>query len=212
MAPEPEAAGSSPAWRTATIRLAASRTCAAPWRETALPGHPQPCAGRSSGCATRSLEDLREVGADAATYIAHLDRSLRSRVFPLPEPRTQSLTDTLKAVRRHAKAVAREDSRLRRLRDQVGFGAYIEKFTAARRLNRRIIFHMGPTNSGKTYAALEMLRRPRPAPTSRRCGSWRWRTTRPCASAACAPAWSPARRCWASPTRPTPRAPSRPPT
>jgi ATP-dependent RNA helicase SUPV3L1/SUV3 len=27
----------------------------------------------------------------------------------------------------------------------------------ARRLNRRIVFHMGPTNSGKTYAALEVL-------------------------------------------------------
>ncbi len=53
--------------------------------------------------------------------------------------------------------MASEGSRLRRLRDQVGFGAYIERFAAARRLNRRILFHMGPTNSGKTYAALQML-------------------------------------------------------
>ena len=53
--------------------------------------------------------------------------------------------------------MAREGSRLRRLRDQVGFGAYIERFTAARRLNRTILFHMGPTNSGKTYAALQHL-------------------------------------------------------
>jgi ATP-dependent RNA helicase SUPV3L1/SUV3 len=53
--------------------------------------------------------------------------------------------------------VARQDSRLRRLQDRVGFGAYIEKFTAARRLDRRIVFHMGPTNSGKTYAALKAL-------------------------------------------------------
>ena len=103
-------------------------------------------------------EDLREVGADAVTYIDHLDRSLRSRAFLLSPNLNQSLTDTLKGVRARARTVAREDSRLRRLRDQVGFGAYIEKFTAARGLGRRIIFHMGPTNSGKTYAALEMLR------------------------------------------------------
>jgi ATP-dependent RNA helicase SUPV3L1/SUV3 len=54
--------------------------------------------------------------------------------------------------------VARENSRSRRLRDQVGFGAYVEKFAAARQLGRRIIFHMGPTNSGKTYQAIERLR------------------------------------------------------
>ena len=101
--------------------------------------------------------DLREVGADAAAYIAHMDRSLRSRVFTYGPKLARGLNDTLTPVRRHAKAVAREGSRLRRLRDQVGFGAYIERFTAARRLNRTILFHMGPTNSGKTYAALQHL-------------------------------------------------------
>ncbi|KST60960.1 helicase [Methylobacterium sp. GXS13] len=103
------------------------------------------------------LQDLREVGADAPAYIAHLDRSLRSRVFTFGPKLARALNDTLTPVRRHAKAVASEGSRLRRLRDQVGFGAYIERFSAARRLNRRILFHMGPTNSGKTYAALQML-------------------------------------------------------
>ncbi|MDP4006443.1 helicase-related protein [Methylobacterium sp. NEAU K] len=103
------------------------------------------------------LQDLREVGADAAAYLAHMDRSLRSRVFTDGPKLPRSLTDTLTPVRRRAKAVASEGSRLRRLRDQVGFGAYIERFCAARRLNRRILFHMGPTNSGKTYAALQAL-------------------------------------------------------
>ncbi|WP_132256172.1 helicase-related protein [Methylobacterium segetis] len=101
--------------------------------------------------------DLVEVGADASAYIAHLDRSLRSRQFDLDENLDRSLSGTLAPVRKRAKAVAREDSRLRRLRDRVGFGAYIETFTAARRMNRRILFHMGPTNSGKTYAALKAL-------------------------------------------------------
>lgn len=103
------------------------------------------------------LADLREVGADAAAYLEHMDRSLRSRPFSLGPRLARSLADALTPVRQRAKAVAREGSRLRRLRDQVGFGAYIEKFAAARRLNRRILFHMGPTNSGKTYAALQAL-------------------------------------------------------
>ncbi len=103
-------------------------------------------------------DDLREVGADAATYIEQMDRSLRSRPFTHSPNLTQALGDTLRTVRQRARAMAAEDSGLRRLRDQVGFGAYIEKFTAARRLGRRIVFHMGPTNSGKTYAALEKLR------------------------------------------------------
>ncbi len=102
-------------------------------------------------------DDLHDTGADAPTYIAHLDRSLRSRVFkPLPNL-ARALSDTLKTVRARAKVVAREESGRRRLRDRVGFGSYIDKFIPARRLNRRIVFHMGPTNSGKTYAALEAL-------------------------------------------------------
>ncbi|MBD8908320.1 helicase-related protein [Methylorubrum zatmanii] len=103
------------------------------------------------------LADLREVGADAAAYLDHMDRSLRSRQFRFGPRLARSLSDALTPVRQRAKAVAREGSRLRRLRDQVGFGAYIEKFSVARRLNRRILFHMGPTNSGKTYAALQIL-------------------------------------------------------
>lgn len=103
------------------------------------------------------LADLREVGADAGSYLEHMDRSLRSRPFSLNPRLARALTDALTPVRQRAKAVAREGSRLRRLRDQVGFGAYIEKFAAARRLNRRIVFHMGPTNSGKTYMALQAL-------------------------------------------------------
>lgn len=102
-------------------------------------------------------DDLHEIGADAPTYIAHLDRSLRARVFTPSPNLAHAIGDTLKTVRARAKVVAREESGRRRLRDRVGFGGYIDKFVPARRLNRRIVFHMGPTNSGKTYAALEAL-------------------------------------------------------
>jgi ATP-dependent RNA helicase SUPV3L1/SUV3 len=102
--------------------------------------------------------DLREVGGDAVTYIETLDRSLRSRQFAFRPNLQRSMGDTIKSLRGRAKVVARENSRSRRLRDQIGFGAYVEKFTAARQLSRRIVFHMGPTNSGKTHQAIERLR------------------------------------------------------
>ncbi|GJE59020.1 helicase-related protein [Methylobacterium trifolii] len=102
-------------------------------------------------------DDLHAIGADAPTYIAHLDRSLRARVFTTSPNLAHAIGETLKTVRTRAKVVAREESGRRRLRDRVGFGGYIDKFVPARRLNRQIVFHMGPTNSGKTYAALEAL-------------------------------------------------------
>jgi ATP-dependent RNA helicase SUPV3L1/SUV3 len=102
--------------------------------------------------------DLREVGGDAVTYIETLDRSLRSRQFAFRPNLQRSMGDTIKSLRGRAKVVARENSRSRRLRDQIGFGAYVEKFMTARQLSRRIVFHMGPTNSGKTHQAIERLR------------------------------------------------------
>ncbi len=156
IAPDPEAAEilarmaarNDPAHRQEALRAAVAQTALQAIRALHKP---------VDGLRAQILVDLREVGADAAAYIAHMDRSLRSRVFTYGPKLARALNDTLTPVRRHAKAVAREGSRLRRLRDQVGFGAYIERFTAARRLNRKILFHMGPTNSGKTYAALQHL-------------------------------------------------------
>lgn len=135
------------------------------WRVEELRAAVTQLATRITGELRRPVErlreqirlDLREVGADASAYIAQLDRSLRSRPFPFDADLGSSLFHTLTPVRKRARTVARQNSRLRRLQDRVGFGAYIEKFTAARRLNRRIRFHMGPTNSGKTYAALTAL-------------------------------------------------------
>ncbi|MBM0207144.1 hypothetical protein JNW90_32220, partial [Micromonospora sp. STR1s_5] len=106
---------------------------------------------------TQVSADLRELGGDAASYVEDLDGWLRSRQFADGPNLNRSLSEALKAGRGRAKTRARQNSQLRRLRDQVGFGTYVEKFAAARRLNRRIIFHMGPTNSGKTFAALDVL-------------------------------------------------------
>ena len=135
------------------------------WRLDELRAAVAQLSARTTGDLRRIVErlrdqirlDLREVGADASAYIAQLDRSLRSRPFAVTEDLGGTLFQTLTPVRKRARTVARQDSRLRRLQDRVGFGAYIEKFAPARRLGRRIVFHMGPTNSGKTYAALAHL-------------------------------------------------------
>lgn len=142
------AARNDPARRLDELRAAVAETAAETTRALRKP---------IDRLRSQILADLREVGADAAAYLDHMDRSLRSRQFRFGPRLARSLSDALTPVRQRAKAVAREGSRLRRLRDQVGFGAYIEKFSVARRLNRRILFHMGPTNSGKTYAALQIL-------------------------------------------------------
>ncbi|WP_375462531.1 helicase-related protein [uncultured Methylobacterium sp.] len=135
------------------------------WRRDALRTALGETAARTDASLNRVVARLREqvrddllaLGADAPTYVAHLDRSLRARTFSPAPNLAHAITDALKAVRTRAKVVAREESGRRRLRDRAGFGAYIEKFVPARRLNRRIVFHMGPTNSGKTYAALRAL-------------------------------------------------------
>ncbi|SFH10117.1 helicase-related protein [Methylobacterium gossipiicola] len=135
------------------------------WRLDALRARVLQTAGRLRGSLNRTIlrlrdqirADMTEAGADAVTYIAHLDRSLRSRVFADGPDAAATILDTLKAVRARGRVVAQEASGTRRLRDRAGFGSYIDKFAAARRLNRRIVFHMGPTNSGKTYAAVEAL-------------------------------------------------------
>ncbi|MCJ2028522.1 helicase [Methylobacterium sp. J-043] len=142
------AARNDPTRRLEELRAAVAETAVQTTRDLRKP---------TDRLRSQILVDLREVGADAAAYLEHMDRSLRSRPFNFGPRLARSLADALAPVRQRAKAVAREGSRLRRLRDQVGFGAYIEKFAVARRLNRRILFHMGPTNSGKTYAALKAL-------------------------------------------------------
>ncbi|MGU3538064.1 helicase-related protein [Methylobacterium sp. A54F] len=145
---EEMALGNDPARRLGDLRAALAATAAQ---------HEGPLRRTVARLRDQIRDDLHETGADAPTYIAHLDRSLRSRIFTPSPNLAHAIGDTLKTVRTRAKVVAHEEAGRRRLRDRVGFGGYIDKFVPARRLNRRIVFHMGPTNSGKTYAALEAL-------------------------------------------------------
>lgn len=50
------------------------------------------------------------------------------------------------------------------------------EFAEVRELRRHFIFHIGPTNSGKTFQALERLKEPPAASTLDPCVFWRWRS------------------------------------
>ena len=99
--------------------------------------------------------DLAEVGSGAASYAEHMDHALRSRQYGFSPDLVRTLPDKFKELRTRAKKLACQDAGIRNLRERVGFGTYIDKFRPARGMTRQIIFHMGPTNSGKTHAALE---------------------------------------------------------
>ncbi|HEY8381004.1 MAG TPA: helicase-related protein [Microvirga sp.] len=101
--------------------------------------------------------DLAEVGSGAASYAEHMDHALRSRQYEFSLDLVRALPNRFKELRARAKKLASRDAGIRNLRERVGFGTYIDKFRIARSMTRRIIFHMGPTNSGKTHAALESL-------------------------------------------------------
>ncbi len=113
-----------------------------------------PALDRMRGDVSR---DLREAGADAGSYAAYLSEALASRLYGPGEDLANGLHARLAPLRGRAMAEARGDSRMRRLRDVAGFGGYMDRFAAARAMGRRIVFHMGPTNSGKTYGALQAL-------------------------------------------------------
>ncbi|MGQ9368521.1 helicase-related protein [Azospirillum sp. ST 5-10] len=72
-------------------------------------------------------------------------------------PRLQALLDALEEA--FSTAVARAGLRVRRskLEEASGLGVYLDGFAAARAMVRRLRLFVGPTNSGKTHAAMDRL-------------------------------------------------------
>ena len=108
---EEMALGNDPAWRLDDLRGALAETAA---------GFARTLHRTVARLRDQIRDDLHEIGADAPTYIAHLDRSLRARVFTPSPNLAHAILDTLKTVRTRAKVVAREESGRRRLRDRSG--------------------------------------------------------------------------------------------
>ena len=97
--------------------------------------------------------DLEE--DEIETVIAHavIDTIMQKEILEIPYK-------TLKTINRHfARQIEglklkkqREELLARTIRD------FKNLFPLAREMNRKLIFHVGPTNSGKTYAAMERLK------------------------------------------------------
>ncbi|AWK88851.1 helicase-related protein [Azospirillum thermophilum] len=72
-------------------------------------------------------------------------------------PRLQTLLDALEEAFSTAAARAGLKVRRERLEDASGLGVYLDSFATARAMLRRLRLFVGPTNSGKTHAAMDRL-------------------------------------------------------
>lgn len=88
---------------------------------------------------------------------AFLDELARAASFGGRIPRLQNLLDALEET--FAVAAAKAGVRVRRekLEDASGLGVYLDGFPAARAMIRKLRLFVGPTNSGKTHAAMDRL-------------------------------------------------------
>ena len=114
--------------------------------------------------AVASLQQDLEVAREDLTK---LDIAVLSLHFPLPIPDYQL---AVQALEKHREAICHELAQLiyKREADLIEQFQLLDSktdltkpwdwFGSARRLRRKIIFHSGPTNSGKTYRALERLK------------------------------------------------------
>lgn len=72
-------------------------------------------------------------------------------------PRLQTLLDALEEGFSIAAARAGMKVRREKLEDASGLGVYLDSFATARAMVRKLRLFVGPTNSGKTYGAMERL-------------------------------------------------------
>ncbi|MFD1627112.1 helicase-related protein [Azospirillum griseum] len=72
-------------------------------------------------------------------------------------PRLQTLLDALEESFASATARAGLKVRRQRLESASGMGVYLDSFTTARSMVRKLRLFVGPTNSGKTHAAMDRL-------------------------------------------------------
>ncbi|WP_207456481.1 helicase-related protein [Azospirillum sp. SYSU D00513] len=72
-------------------------------------------------------------------------------------PRVQTLLDALEEAFNSAAARAGMKVRRARLENASGLGVYLDSFATARAMVRKLRLFVGPTNSGKTHAAMDRL-------------------------------------------------------
>ncbi|NYZ15401.1 helicase [Azospirillum sp. RWY-5-1] len=88
---------------------------------------------------------------------AFADELVRAAAFGGRIPRLQTLLDALEEAFSTAAARAGLKVRRERLETASGLGVYLDGFASARAMVRKLRLFVGPTNSGKTHAAMDRL-------------------------------------------------------
>jgi ATP-dependent RNA helicase SUPV3L1/SUV3 len=100
--------------------------------------------------ATRIAERADDAGLDAMSFLSTLEENISS------EPVGQ-LFDRIEQRLEHAIERQQEERHAALTRESINLAEYPASFELARRLPRRFIALLGPTNSGKTHQAMEAL-------------------------------------------------------
>jgi ATP-dependent RNA helicase SUPV3L1/SUV3 len=113
----------------------------------------------------RELEQLVEECAKAAAILELGDEELHARVYEFLIPQLhEGLMISQKSVRRvlHRFSDSIHQALLKRQRQQLlarTIRDFKNLFPLARELRRKLVLHIGPTNSGKTYTAMQALKK-----------------------------------------------------
>lgn len=105
----------------------------------------------------RSMAERAEMIGTAWKATAFADDLTRVIGFGGRIPRLQTLLDAMEEAFSTAAARAGHKLRRDRLETASGLGVYLDGFTTARSMVRKLRLFVGPTNSGKTYAAMNRL-------------------------------------------------------
>jgi ATP-dependent RNA helicase SUPV3L1/SUV3 len=105
----------------------------------------------------RSMQQRADAIGPAWKAGGFADDMARAAGFGGRVPRLQTLLDALEEAFSAAAARAGHKLRRDRLETASGLGVYLDGFTTARAMIRKLRLYVGPTNSGKTYAAMNRL-------------------------------------------------------
>lgn len=102
-------------------------------------------------------DDLGDMPEEASVYLGELTGNFLKRAYSFEGKSQKEIRGSFARARGIALAAGIRAGEARRLKETVDIGNFIQRYAQARSMGRRLVFHVGPTNSGKTYAALETL-------------------------------------------------------
>lgn len=85
-------------------------------------------------------------------------QKLKFNKIPTENSISNDLTNAYNKIKREIDDIIKMSKISKYTKEYFTNNPYLESFPMAREMKRKFIFHCGPTNSGKTYAAMEMLK------------------------------------------------------